>query len=540
MSVHDLMPILIPGLLIQIAIVAYYIRHCWENPNLTNKQKTIWIILIAITNLLASAFYLIATLPKSNLMRSDHDAAGLSRSTGTASINSSGRAVNRLPTTDKVSDTGNIDLEGETGETPYSKPSQTKQAIVLFLITAYEVFALRMIFENQHVEHYPLHVVMAAIIFVVLLVICFFYTIIKPDFLRRLLPFISLPAAAVLVYLDSSQSSTMMIMAIVAILINSYPLKMAKIHFAVYFITYISATIMRTANAVLISLELGGLFTTAGNRDAVSQEINLSRAIFNDQMIGALYSDILFFLLVFAAFYSLKKQYMLNDRLESVLAMTQKQALEIRELSVINERQRIIGEIHDTVGHTLTTAIIALEDGSELLKHEPSAALEKIKLAQQQTRQSLDDLRGAIRTLQHGESKSFTDRLGQLLDVIRRTTDLDVNFVFDLVTDPLPIQQTVMLNAVKEFSTNSLKHGRSRTIDILLQEFDNAYHLTISDDGIGTDTIVFGFGLTTIRNRAESLGGTMRAESKRDDGFSLYIVLPAGIQTDDDTGRNVL
>ncbi|NLM78169.1 MAG: hypothetical protein GX173_08805, partial [Ruminococcaceae bacterium] len=155
-------------------------------------------------------------------------------------------------------------------------------------------------------------------------------------------------------------------------------------------------------------------------------------------------------------------------------------------------------------------------------------------------RQSLDDLRGAIRTLQHGESKSFTDRLGQLLDVIRRTTDLDVNFVFDLVTDPLPIQQTVMLNAVKEFSTNSLKHGRSRTIDILLQEFDNAYHLTISDDGIGTDTIVFGFGLTTIRNRAESLGGTMRAESKRDDGFSLYIVLPAGIQTDDDTGRNVL
>jgi len=501
MSVYELMPILIPGLIIQVAIVAVYVKHCWENPNLSTRQKAIWIVFIAITNLLASVAYLIVTKPKTKITMAKAESidvvdSNLRLSTDAETIDASENA--------EIIDASHVfdDLE----ESPYSGPSQNKQAIVLFLVAAYEVFALRMIFENQDAERYPLHVVMAAIVFVIMFVIGFFSGYIKSALLRQVLPYIPLPAASVLVYLDVSGSSTMMIMAIIAILINSYPLKLAKFHFAVYFIVFIAATLLRSAS---------------------------QNELFSDQMIGALYSDILFFILVFAAFYALKKQYILNAQLESALAMTQRQERELRELSVINERQRIIGEIHDTVGHTLTTAIIALEDGSKLLDHEPAAAQAKIKLAQQQTRQSLADLRGAIRTMQQGDNGTYNDRLNALIDEIRRTTDLDITLVSDLKTNPLPIQQNVLLSAVKEFATNSLKHGKSRAIDLLLQEFDGAYHLTISDDGVGSDNVVFGFGLTTIRNRAESLGGTMRVESGRDDGFSLHIALPAGKMTEE-------
>lgn len=485
MSVYELMPILIPGLIIQVAIVAVYVKHCWENPNLSTRQKAIWIFFIAITNLLASVVYLIVTKPKT--------ITTLAKAEPGVLVDSD------LPTQDvKLSEPQNLD---DPEQSPYSGPSQNKQAIVLFLIAAYEVFALRMIFENQDAARYPLHVVMAAFVFVIMLVIGLLSGYIRSALLRQVLPFVPLPAAAVLVYLDVSGSSALMFMAIVAILINSYPLKLAKVHFVVYFIVFIAAAIIQSAG---------------------------QNELFGDQMIGTLYSNILFFVLVFAAFYSLKKQYILNARLESALAMTQRQERDLRELSVINERQRIIGEIHDTVGHTLTTAIIALEDASKLFDQEPKAAQAKIKLAQQQTRLSLDDLRGSIRTMQQGDSGTFTDRLNALIDEIRRTTELDINLVSDLKTSPLPIQQNVLLSSVKEFTTNSLKHGKSRVIDLLLQEFDAAYHLTIRDDGIGSDNIVFGFGLTTIRNRAESLGGTMRTESSHDEGFSLYIVLPTG------------
>ncbi|MGI6358071.1 MAG: histidine kinase [Bacillota bacterium] len=92
-------------------------------------------------------------------------------------------------------------------------------------------------------------------------------------------------------------------------------------------------------------------------------------------------------LLVWAAFYSLKKQLLANQQLQTALLQLRKQSLQLEQMSAIAERNRIAGEIHDTVGHALTSALISIEAGQQLLDSDREAAQEKLALARGQVQQ---------------------------------------------------------------------------------------------------------------------------------------------------------
>ncbi len=463
MPILDLMPLLVPGILIQVLIQAYYVKHCWENKQLSGRQKVFWLILIILFHLPAAAVYLFVTRKKLGQKLDDQNADQLEK-----------------------------------------KDVQTEQGIFVFLIIAFEVFALRMIFLNLDSETFRPLALMTGMIFILMLLIGFLGNQIKSGLIRLGLPFLQLMLAAILIYLEDTQSSQMIILTLIAVLINSYPLRWGKIYSAAYFTVYLSIELIQAAL------------------------IQTTPEWFVDDLISRLYADVLVFILVFASFYLLKRQYLLNGQLASALETTHEQAKRINEMSVLAERQRIIGEIHDTVGHTLTTAIIALEAGDTLMTRDQLAAQSKYTLAARQIKQGLDDLRNAVRTMQKDNRMTFKERMQRLIADMRETTDLAFNVITELHSEPLPIQQSIMLNAVKEFVTNSLKHGDSQSVDLLLQEFGEQYHLIISDDGKGTPNIIFGFGLQTIRNRAESLGGSMTAESQPDEGFSIHLTLPSG------------
>ena len=471
MTIEALLPILIPGIIIQIFIMAYYIKHCWENEALSNKQKAIWIVLIAAFNLFAAALYLISTAEKEAL--NENQNAGQQE---------------RQP------------VKNES----YNAGQQIRHSIFVMLIIAFEVFVLRMLFDLRDTAFYAHIVWLSGICFMLLLIIGFLSDKVKLRTVRYGLPFLMLVAAAWLVYLDQSGVSQIVLLALMAALVNHYDQFWGKIYALSYFSAYHFAMLAREW-----ADRTGGLF-------------------FTDELISRLYADMIFFVIVFAAFYFMKRQFALNDQLRQLLATTRRQESELRELSVLAERQRIVGEIHDTVGHTLTTAVMAMEISSRELERDPAAAREKCDLALQQTRQGLADLRHAIKTMQAQDESNFNSRLNQLADRIMSTTDLTISIANELQTNPLSIQQNMLLKAVEEFATNSLKHGGSRQIDLLMQEYDNQYHLLLNDDGSGTENIQFGFGLQNIQNRAESLGGTMQAESSLGEGFALHIILPAG------------
>ncbi len=456
MDIKGFLPVLVPGILMQFLIQAYFIRHCWENKGISRAAKIIYIIAIAVFNILAAAAYLFLTRIK--------------------------------------------DAEPQGGTADAPNDSSVRQGVFVLLIMAYEVFSLRLLFMGVAAGHSP--------VIAWLLSACFVLLIVHgladrklPKPLYNLLPVAQIALVLAVDYLDHTGSGQFLVLAVMAGIVNAFPPKRSKIYAASMLASYIALNIWKVAFLPALS---------------------------PDDIISYIYVNLLVYVMVFLSFYMLKKQLFLNTQLSAALKTLREQSLQLEEMATLAERSRITGAIHDTVGHTLTSAVIALEAGEKLLDRGDPSAREKFSLAREQVRRGLQDIRHSVKTIQAGGEQQFLPALDRMLQEVRRNTGLAVNAIADIQSSLLPIQQNVLLRAIQECATNSIKHGQGTEADLLLQEHNNAIHMTFSDNGQGTDQVVFGFGLANMAKRVEGIGGVLRAESAKGEGFTVNIVLPAG------------
>ena len=89
-----------------------------------------------------------------------------------------------------------------------------------------------------------------------------------------------------------------------------------------------------------------------------------------------------------------------------------------------------------------------------------------------------------------------------------------------------PLQAGILLSVVKECATNALRHGHASGADILLGEHNGQLRFAFTDNGIGTDTIQSGSGLSIMRERIQSVGGKLEIESAPGEGFTVSIIIP--------------
>jgi len=110
-------------------------------------------------------------------------------------------------------------------------------------------------------------------------------------------------------------------------------------------------------------------------------------------------------LLALLAFYTLKNQMITSVRLELALHKVNEQSEQLKALAIVEERNRMAAEMHDTVGHTLTAAVLTL-DAAESLISEPQAA-QKLKQGKEQVRRGLSELRASVRVVRSEREASF-------------------------------------------------------------------------------------------------------------------------------------
>jgi signal transduction histidine kinase len=180
--------------------------------------------------------------------------------------------------------------------------------------------------------------------------------------------------------------------------------------------------------------------------------------------------------IICASFYILKYILRQNERIDGTLkrltAKTLEQAITFEELkdaygklediTILKERNRLAREIHDTLGHTLTTVLVETEAGKILLQKDKELGIEKIELAQEQIRKGLDDLRRSVSLLSQGdELLDFNTSLEVFIkDTVKHTGVLikyDINLDVQLNS---PIRRT-LFRALQEGITNGIKHGKS-------------------------------------------------------------------------------
>jgi signal transduction histidine kinase len=248
-------------------------------------------------------------------------------------------------------------------------------------------------------------------------------------------------------------------------------------------------------------------------------------------------------LIIFAVFsYYIKEEYagkikaqMLYDQLrlsEEKLKKANKDlelyANSIEELTLLRERNRISREIHDSVGHSLSTTIIQLGAIEKIAKHNGDTAASLASNLREFIKESLQEVRTAVRELKPREFEKYEGILAleELVKNFVKLTSVDVKLGFsndkwDLNSD----QSFVIYRVVQEFLSNSLRHGRATRVNIFLNFSKETLVITLQDNGIGCNDIKKGIGLTSIWERVKELGGSAEYNSKESEGFLLKVIL---------------
>jgi signal transduction histidine kinase len=205
-------------------------------------------------------------------------------------------------------------------------------------------------------------------------------------------------------------------------------------------------------------------------------------------------------------------------------------AIQVEELTIAKERNRLAREIHDGLGHYLTTIHMQIRAGRAVMQTDSNKSLELFSRAQNLTQEALEDVRRSVAELR----ASLEDKL-PLTDSIKKMiknyqmVGLDTELLVIGTPHPLsPELQLTLYRAAQEGVNNACKHAQASKIWVTLDYSDNAkVKLMIRDNGIGAEQIEEGFGLIGIKERIHLLNGDLKISSTAGQGFIIDIVVPA-------------
>lgn len=207
-------------------------------------------------------------------------------------------------------------------------------------------------------------------------------------------------------------------------------------------------------------------------------------------------------------------------------------AEKLKEVAVLQERNRIAREIHDTVAQSLTGIIVQLEAADEFPNDSPVAQkflLRALGLA----REGLQEMRCSIRNLRPGalQTAGLSNAIIRLTEEMLSGTPVRVELSIGANIQQLPnhVEENVF-RIVQEALTNVLKHAQASAVHLELRLDRNHIQLDVQDDGAGfapeRKLTHGGFGLSNMRERAEMLGGLLSIDSQPGRGTNVHAVVP--------------
>ena len=205
-------------------------------------------------------------------------------------------------------------------------------------------------------------------------------------------------------------------------------------------------------------------------------------------------------------------------------------ALQIENQAILQERNRIAREIHDSVGHYLTAQSIQLENTSLFLTKEPDKAANHLAKARKLGKEALANIRASVATLRKNplRERSLKTILEGLIAEFKLNTDITITSKIDLVS-PLAIEVTTAIYRImQEALTNITKHSRATMVELDLQETGGKIQLLVKDNGCGFNPRenTTGFGLQGMQERTEALNGKFRVISEYGKGCQIEVKIP--------------
>ena len=214
------------------------------------------------------------------------------------------------------------------------------------------------------------------------------------------------------------------------------------------------------------------------------------------------------------------------------IAERQRLAREGRERAASDQRLQLAQELHDVLAHNISLINVQASVALHLLDEHPEQARPALTTIKDASHDALGELRTALDLLRSGADAPLVPapslaQLGTLVDGVR-AGGLDVRLDPGVPRAPVPV--TVELAAyriVQEALTNVTRHAHAHSAKVTLTYDTDELRVEVVDDGVGGVGSP-GNGVAGMRERAESLGGTLEAGPRAGGGFRIAARLPTG------------
>jgi signal transduction histidine kinase len=198
--------------------------------------------------------------------------------------------------------------------------------------------------------------------------------------------------------------------------------------------------------------------------------------------------------------------------------------------AVLEERNRIARELHDTLEQELAAITLQLDLAVDRFRQAPQIAYRALDAARSMSRHSMIEARRSVwdlrcDLLEKGALPSALDRIVRSL-----ATEDKAEICVDVSGTPLRLPGRIEMNLLRigqEAVANAVKHGQASRIQIELQYCSESVILRVGDDGHGFNpdqaSAVGHFGMLDMRERAESMGSQLQIDSAADRGTHIEI-----------------
>jgi signal transduction histidine kinase len=199
-----------------------------------------------------------------------------------------------------------------------------------------------------------------------------------------------------------------------------------------------------------------------------------------------------------------------------------------RELSIVEERNRLARELHDAVTQKLFGVVLAAESGTALLQRDVHEAAAQLALVRDLAREAMEELRSVIVHLRPAalEAQGLAVALAKHVDVLRRTHGREITLE---VEGDAPVAAAIegdVFRIAQEALHNALRHAPAARIDVRLRCEPDRLLLTVSDDGPGFERDAVrsrSLGLTTMAERARAAGGGLEIDAAPGRGTTVRL-----------------
>lgn len=200
---------------------------------------------------------------------------------------------------------------------------------------------------------------------------------------------------------------------------------------------------------------------------------------------------------------------------------------DLKELAVVEERNRLAREIHDGLGASLSSLIIQSEYVEQLTRDD--AVKREVSELKQSAEEAIEELRRSLQMMR--EDFDLAHGVEDYVKTFGERTQLPVRFEQSgtLLGRMAPETSLALFRVLQELLSNAAKHAQPRQVDVKLHFGAHAVHLAVKDDGKGFDPAspkAGHYGLINLRERAMKLGGDVTIDARPGAGAHITFSAP--------------